>query len=51
MLYEQRTFTLPASQNTSQRRWDLATLTEEEFCHKYGITLSEYNDILAEEAE
>lgn len=43
MLYQQRTFTCPAGpQNTSQRKWDLAMLSRDEFKKKYGIDDAEY---------
>jgi hypothetical protein len=35
MKYEKPTFTLPASANTSQKTWDRAFLSEEEFRKKY----------------
>lgn len=42
MKYLERSFTLPSSQNTSQGRWDAATLTSEQFFAKYGMTPEGY---------
>jgi hypothetical protein len=36
MQYQKPTFTLPASNNASQKQWDFAFLTREEFEEKYG---------------
>lgn len=36
MLYQRRTFTCPASKNTSQENWDRAFLSAEEYIFKYG---------------
>jgi hypothetical protein len=35
MQYTQKTFTLPASSNASQKQWDRAFLSPEEFKKKY----------------
>jgi hypothetical protein len=35
MQYTEKSFTLPASSNTTQKNWDRAFLTEEEFKAKY----------------
>lgn len=35
-------FTLPASEKTSETRWDLSFLTKEEFITKYKISDAEY---------
>lgn len=43
MLYTRQTFTCPAaSAKTTNRAWDLATLSKEEFKTKYGVTEEEY---------
>ena len=34
--YNQRTFTLPASEKTSQVKWDMCFLSLKEFLAKYG---------------
>ena len=36
MLYTRKSFTVPASQNTDQRRFDYATMKEADFVAKYG---------------
>ena len=36
MQYMRPKFTLPASEKTSQERWDFAMLSREEFEEKYG---------------
>lgn len=37
MLYQRRTFTCPAAPNrTSDKTWDRAFLTQEQFAAKYG---------------
>jgi hypothetical protein len=38
MLYTRRTFSCPASNNASQRQWDLAFLSDEDYKKKYGET-------------
>lgn len=45
MQYMRPSFTLPASNNTSQKSWDLATLTKAEFIAKYGISGQEYKTL------
>jgi hypothetical protein len=39
MKYTMPKFTLPASQNTDQRKWDLAFLSKDEFIKKHGEIL------------
>lgn len=49
MLYNRRSFTLPASsQPISQRAWDFATLTAREFIQKYGEDAEEYQEQCSE---
>lgn len=43
MAYTMSTFTLPASNKTSQKQWDFAFLTRQEFEEKYGQ--EEYNEM------
>jgi hypothetical protein len=47
MQYVQRTFTLPASsgKSTSQVKWDLAFLGEEEFRQVHGLRKRDYIDL------
>lgn len=42
MLYTRKSFTCPATNTASQKRWDLAFLTLEEFKIKYNVTDLEY---------
>lgn len=35
--YTQYKFTLPASSNTKQEKWDAAFLTKQEFIAKWGV--------------
>jgi hypothetical protein len=48
LLYEQKTFTLPASNKATERQWDFATLTPDEFKAKYEIDDQEYSRIQKE---
>jgi hypothetical protein len=41
--YLRKTFTLPASNDTSQQKWDMAFLTKEEFMAKYNWDETTYN--------
>jgi len=36
MLYTRKTFTVPATHNTDQRRYDYATMKKDDFIAKYG---------------
>jgi hypothetical protein len=46
MQYTRSKFTLPASENTSQHRWDFAVLTKEEFLKKHSGYSSEFYDFI-----
>jgi hypothetical protein len=47
MKYLQPSFTLPAAPNrVSDKVWDLATLSEQEFISKYKITKEQYTKLL-----
>jgi len=47
MLYTRKSFTCPASgKNTSQRKWDLAFLTKEEYKEKYNLTEEQYQSYM-----
>lgn len=48
MKYLQGNFTLPASSNTSQKRWDFAFLDKEEFKRKYSVNDEEYQKLVKE---
>jgi hypothetical protein len=43
MRYLARTFTLPASEHTSEMQWDLAFLSAKEFKKKYSMTDEQFN--------
>lgn len=45
MQYLHPTFTLPASVNTSLKRWEFAFLSKEEFIRRYRITEEEYEKL------
>ncbi len=36
MLYQRRSFTLPATNTASQKNWDRAFMSREDFVAKYG---------------
>ena len=47
MKYLQPSFTLPAAPNrVTNKDWDLATLSEQEFINKYKITKEQYNKLI-----
>jgi len=46
MLYQRGTWTCPASHNTSQETWDLATLSKDEYISKYSVTEEEYKNLV-----
>lgn len=46
MKYTNKTFTLPASERCSDKNWDLAFVSDEEFFKRYGITKEDYKRML-----
>lgn len=42
MLYKRPTFTCPASNGASDKQWDLAFLSKEEFQKKYKLSDEQY---------
>lgn len=45
MLYQRRSFTLPATNTASQMKWDFTFMTAEEFMGKYAMTVEQYEDL------
>lgn len=45
MLYRQRSFTCPASNQASDIAWDLSFLTKEEFIKKHKVTEAKYEKL------
>jgi hypothetical protein len=44
--YQQKVFTLPASENCTQKRWDLAFMSRTEFMVAYNISEEEYYELI-----
>jgi hypothetical protein len=42
MLYLRRTFTCPASNTATDKQWDLAFLSKEEYQKKYNVSNEQY---------
>lgn len=51
MLYQRRTFTLPASNGASDMQWDYTFSSEEEFVVKHGISKDNYLHLIHNRSE
>ena len=45
MQYQQKVFSLPASDNCTQKRWDLAFMSKKDFMAAYDISETEYYEL------